>query len=166
MVRVGGRSGRFGREPRTEGRDGDFGNTGLVRMTRERCQALGSRQGVKGTRRVPAIAIFEMVQDLADDAGFGDERNDAHFAAAVFANQRVGFEHTADQVGPSSAKGFALSDVELVVVVCGSFLSGMFSTSSGVVTVVQDRMLVGLGNVNEHANEEVERVEELGFSVF
>jgi hypothetical protein len=37
-----------------------------------------------------------MVQDLADDAGLGDERNDAHFAAAVFANQRVGFEHTSD----------------------------------------------------------------------
>ena len=33
-----------------------------------------------------------MVQDLADDAGLGDERNDAHFAAAVFANQRVGLE--------------------------------------------------------------------------
>jgi len=96
-----------------------------------------------------------MVQDLADDAGLGDERNDAHFAAAVFANQRVGFEHTADQVGPSSAKGFALSHVELVIVVCGSFLSGMFSTSSGVVAVVQDRMLFRLGNVDEHAGEEV-----------
>jgi hypothetical protein len=37
-----------------------------------------------------------MIQDLSDDVGFGDERNDAHFAAAVFANQRVGFEHTSD----------------------------------------------------------------------
>ncbi len=42
--------------------------------------------------------------------------NDAHFAAAFFAIQRVGFEHTADQVGPSSAKGFTLGGVELVVV--------------------------------------------------
>ena len=33
-----------------------------------------------------------MIQDLSDDVGFGDERNDAHFAAAVFANQRVGLE--------------------------------------------------------------------------
>ncbi len=67
-----------------------------------------------------------MVQDLPDHAGLGDERHDAHFAAAVFANQRVGFRHTADQVGPSSAKGCALSDVELVGVVCGSFLLECF----------------------------------------
>ena len=107
-----------------------------------------------------------MVQDLPDHAGLGDERHDAHFAAAVFANQRVGFEHTADQVGPSSAKGCALSDVELVGVVCGLFLSGIFSTSSCVVAVVQDRMLARLGNVDEHAGEEFERVEEGGFSVF
>ena len=106
-----------------------------------------------------------MVQDLADDAGLGDERNDALFAAAVFANQRVGFEHTADQVGPSSAKSFPLGGVELVVVSCGSFLSGMFCSSSGVVAVVQDGMLVGLGNVDEHPGEELERVEELGFSI-
>ena len=57
--------------------------------------------------------IFEMVQDLPDDAGLGDERNDAHLAAAFLANQRVGFEHTADQVGPSSAKHFTLGGVEL-----------------------------------------------------
>ncbi len=107
-----------------------------------------------------------MVQDLPDNTGLGDERHDAHFAAAVFANQRVGFEYTADQIGPSSAKGFTLGGVELVVVGCGSFLSGMFSCSSGVVAVVQDRMLLRLGNVDEHACEEVERVEELGFSVF
>ncbi len=81
-----------------------------------------------------------------NDAGLGDESNDAHFAAAVFANQRVGFEHTADQVGPSSAKGSALGGVELVVVGCRSFFSGMFSCSSGVVALVQDGMLVGLGN--------------------
>ncbi len=107
-----------------------------------------------------------MVQDLADDAGLGDERNDAHFAAAGFTNQRVGFEHTADQIGPSSAKGFALGGGEHVVVSCGSFLSGMFCSSSGVVTVVQDRMLFRLGNVDEDPGEEFERVEELGFSIF
>lgn len=106
-----------------------------------------------------------MVQDLADDAGLGDERNDAHFAAAVFANQRVGFEHTADEVGPSSAKGFALCGVELVVAGCESFFSGMFC-SSGVVAVVQDGMLIGLGNVDEHSGEELERVEEPGLSIF
>jgi hypothetical protein len=107
-----------------------------------------------------------MIQDLSDDVGFGDERNDAHFAAAVFANQRVGFEHTADQVGPSSAKGFTPCGVELVDVGCGSFFSGMFSCSSGVVAVVQDGMLIGLWNVDEHPGEELERVEELGLSVF
>ncbi len=64
-------------------RDGDFGNTGLVRMTPEWCQALGLRQGVRRNRRVPAIAVLEMVQDLADDAGLGDERDDTHSAAAV-----------------------------------------------------------------------------------
>ncbi len=135
-------------------------------MTPEWHQALVRRQGVRRNRRVLVITVLEMVQVLADDAGLGDERNDAHFAATIFANQRVGFEHTADQVGPSSAKGFTLGGVELVVVGCGSFLSGMLSSSSGVVAVVQDLMLVGLGNVNEHANEEIERVEELGFSVF
>ncbi len=84
-----------------------------------------------------------------------------------FANQRVGFEHPTDQVGPSSAKVTTLVGVELVVVVgCGSFFSGMFSCSSGVVAVVQDRMLARLGNVDEDPGEEVERVEELGFSVF
>ncbi len=126
-------------------RDGNFGNTDLVRMTPEWCQALGPRQGVRRNRRVPAIAVLEMVQDLPDDAGLGDERNDAHFAAAFFANQRVGFEHTADQAGPSSAKGFTLGGVELVVVGCGSFLSGVFSSSSGVVAIVQDGMLVKAG---------------------
>ena len=103
------------------------------------------------------MTVLEMVQDLADDAGLGDERNDAHCAAAFFANQRGGFEHPADQVGPSSTKGFTLGGVELVVVGCGSFLSGMFSSSSGVVAVVQDGMLVGLGNVDEHPGEELER---------
>ena len=70
---------------------------------------------------VLVVMILEMVQDLPDDAGLGDERNDAHFAAAVFANQRVGLEHTVDQVGPSSTKGSALGGVELVVVGCMSF---------------------------------------------
>jgi len=112
------------------------------------------------------MAICEMVQDLADDAGLGDERNDAHFAAAVFANQRVGFEHTTEQVGPSSAKGFTLCGVELAVVGCGAILSGLLSSSSGIVPVVEDRMLMGLRDVDEHPGEEVERVEELGLSVF
>ena len=103
------------------------------------------------------MTVLEMVQDLADDAGLGDERNDAHCAAAFFANQRVGFEHPADQVGPSSTKGFTLGGVERVVVGCGSFLSGMLSSSSGVVAVVQDGMLVGLGDVDEHPGEELER---------
>ena len=85
-----------------------------------------------------------MVQNLEDEAGLGDERNDAHLAAAVLANQRVGLEHPADQVGPSSPKRFALCFVELVVVVCGSFVAGMFSSSSGIVPVVQDGMLIGL----------------------
>ncbi len=42
----------------------------------------------------------------------------------------------------------------------------MLSSSSSVVTVVQDGMLVGLGNVDEHSGEELKRVEELGFSIF
>ncbi len=91
---------------------GCFGRTGLIRMTPEWRQALVPRQGVRRNRRVLVITVLEMVQDLADDAGLGDERNDAHCAAAFFANQRVGFEHTADQVGPSSAKGFTLGGVE------------------------------------------------------
>ncbi len=152
-------------------KDCDFGNTGLARSAPEWRQALGPlrRKGVRRNRRVLVITIFKMVQDLPYDAGLGDERNDAHFAAAVFANQRVGFEHTADQVGPSSPKSFTLGGVELFVVVGGSFFSGVFSCSPGVVAVVQDRMLVGLRYVDEHAGEEVERVilnGELGFSVF
>jgi hypothetical protein len=87
-------------------------------------------------RRGPAIAIFEMVQDLADDAGLDDERNDAHFAAAVFANQRVGLEHPADKTCPSSAKSFALPGVELPVVVCGSVFSCTLVFSPGIVSVV------------------------------
>ena len=43
--------------------DGDFGNTGLVRMARAWGQALGPRQRVRRNRRVPAIAVLEMVQD-------------------------------------------------------------------------------------------------------
>ncbi len=122
-MRVGGRSIRWGSEPRIERRDGDFGNTGLVRLAPEWRQALGPRGGVRRTRRVSSIAFSEMIQDLPDHAGIGDERHDAHFAAAVFANQRVRFEYTADQISPSSAKGFTLGGVELVVVGCGSFLS-------------------------------------------
>ena len=34
--------------------------------------------------------IFEMVQDLADDAGLGDERNDVHLAAALVHNSDRG----------------------------------------------------------------------------
>ena len=136
-------------------------------MTAEWREALVLRQGVRRNRRVPAIAFFEMVQDLPDHGGLGNEGNHAHFAATVFANQRVGFEHTADQIGPSSAKRFTLGGVELAVVVgWGSILSGMFSCSSGVVSVVQDGMLLGLGNVDEHPGEEDEWVEELGFSIF
>ncbi len=145
---------------------GCFGRTGLIRMTPEWRQPLCLRQGVRRNRRVLVIAIFEMVQDLSDDARLGDERDDAHSAAAVFANQRVGFEHTADQVSPSSAKAFTLGGVELVVAGSGSFLSGVFSSSSGVVAVVKDRMLVRLGNVDEHPGEELKRVEELGSSIF
>ena len=149
-------------------KDCDFGNTGLDRWAPEWRQALGPRGGVRRTRRISSIAFSEMVQDLAYNTGLGDERNDAHFAAAVFTNQRVGFEHTADQVGPSSAKVTRLVGAELVVAVgCGSFLSGMLCCcSSGVVSVVQNRMLFRLGNVDEHAGEEVEGVEEPGFSVF
>ena len=74
--------------------------------------------------------------------------------------------NTADPVGPSSAKGFALCGVELVGAGCGSFFSAMFFCASGVVAVVQDGMLMGLGNVDEHPGEELEGVEELGLSVF
>ena len=100
MVRVGGRSVGLDGNVGQSVKNGDFGNTSLVRMTFARHQALSSRQGVRGNRRVPTITVFEMVQDLADDAGLGDKRDDAHIAAAVFTNQRVGFEHTADQIGP------------------------------------------------------------------
>ena len=89
-----------------------------------------------------------MVQDLSDDAGLGDERDDAHCAAAVFANQRVG-----GSSWPSVGEGFYAWEASS-------------SLSSGVVAVVQDGMLVGLGNVDEHPGEEFERVEELGFSIF
>ena len=81
-------------------------------MTPEWRQPLGPRQ-----RGVPAIAVLEMIQDLPDDAGLGDERDDAQVAAAVFANQRVGFEHTANQVGPSPAKGFTLGGVRSMLAV-------------------------------------------------
>jgi hypothetical protein len=49
-----------------------------------------------------------------DQLGLGNERDDAHFPAAVFANQRIGFEHTADQVGPSSAEGFTVGGAGVV----------------------------------------------------
>ena len=88
-----------------------------------------------------------------------------HFPAAVFANQRIGFEHTADQVGPSSAEGFTVGGAG-VVSARGWLLSRIFSPSSGILAIIQDRMLVGLGDVDEHAGEEVERIEELGFCVF
>ncbi len=94
----------------------------------------------------------------------GDEGEDVD-AVAALRTGRVGLEHPTDQGGPSSSKGFTLGGVELVVVGCGSFLSGVFSSSSGVVAVVQDGMLVGLGNVDEHSGEELKRVEELGFSI-
>ena len=145
---------------------GWFGRTGLIRMTPEWREPLFPRQGLRRKRRVLVITIFEMVQDLADDAGLGDERNEAHFPAAVCANQRVGFEHTAYQVGPSSPKGFAVDFVERVVVGCGSMLWDVFSSSSGVVPIVEDRMLLGLRDVDEHPGDELERVEELGFSIF
>ena len=132
---------------------GWVGRAGLIRMTPEWRQALGPRQGVRRNRRVPVIAVLEMVQELADDVRLGDERNDAHVAAAVFANQWVGFEYTADKVGPSSPKGFALGGVELVVVHVGWFLLVVFSCSPSVVAVVQDGMLVRLGNVDEHAGD-------------
>jgi hypothetical protein len=106
-----------------------------------------------------------MVQDLTDDAGLVDEGNDAHFPPAVFANQRIGFEHTTDKIGRSFPQGFPLGGVG-VVGGGGWSASRIFSSSSGVVPVVQDRVLVRLGDVDEHAGEELERVEELGFSRF
>jgi len=60
------------------------------------------------------MTVLEMVQDLADDAGLGDERNDAHcaaaffanHAAAFFANQRVGFETPGGSSWPIVGEGF------------------------------------------------------------
>ena len=94
---------------------------------------------------------------------YRDDRECA-FSRRIFCKSTGGFEHTADQIGPSSAKSFTLGSVELVVG-CRWFLSGIFSTSSSVVAVVQDRMLARLGNVDEHPDKELERVEKLGFSV-
>ena len=65
-------------------KDCDFGNTGLDRSAAECRQALGPRGGVRRARRVSSIAFSEMVQDPPDHTGLGDERHDAHFAAAVF----------------------------------------------------------------------------------
>lgn len=48
------------------------------------------------------MAVLEMVQDLADHAGVGDERNDAHHAAALFANQRVGLDKRLPEQGPQT----------------------------------------------------------------
>src|SRR3990172_9499401 len=74
-----------------------FGRAFGVRWAGGWCQASGAPE-VWRFRRVAAISIsvLEVIQDPADDAGLGDEGNDAHFSAAFFANQRIGFEYTSD----------------------------------------------------------------------
>ena len=68
-----------------------FGRAGGVRWTGGMVPSVRRARGVAVRevwrfRRVAAISIsvLEVIQDPADDAGLGDEGNDAHFAAAVF----------------------------------------------------------------------------------
>ncbi len=100
------------------------------------CQASGAREGER-LGRVPAraLSILEMVQDPTDHAGL-NEGDDAHPATAVFANQRVGFEHTTDKISPLFAEGFPLGGMG-VLDARGWSVSRIFSSSSGVVPVVQ-----------------------------
>ena len=75
------------------------------------------------------------------------------------------FQHTTDKIGPSFPKGFPVGGIG-VGGARGLLVSRISSSSPGVHPVVQDRMLVRLGDVDEHAGEELQRVEELGLFVF
>jgi hypothetical protein len=55
--------------------------------------------------------LFQVIKNPADGVGLGEERNDAHFATAVSANQRVGFENSLDQTCPSFPESGSLLGV-------------------------------------------------------
>ena len=57
--------------------------------------------------------VFAVAQDFSDGGGFETTRI---LPPQFFAHQWVDFEHTAEQVGPSSAKGFTLVEA------CADFL--------------------------------------------
>jgi len=58
---------------------------------------------------------MEMVENLSNDLGPGDERNDPKFRAAL-TEERVGFENSLNQICPSSSESGALARGELRLV--------------------------------------------------
>lgn len=110
--------------------------------------------------------VLEMVQDASDDGRVDNEGEELHFFPASRTGQRVDLVDPVDKLGPSfaqsaSLRGNFLGAFGLVYggVVASDFLG---TDAVGVSTVESDEMFVGLGDVDEHAGQELERIDELG----
>jgi len=108
-----------------------------------------------------------MVEDLADDFGVEDQGENFHPGPAPGAIQRVDLVDTVDKLGPPFAQRTA--GCRLVgFTVCpgpGGVIRPKDRTNPvGVNAVETDQVFLGLGDVDEDAGQELERVDE-GFIV-
>ena len=108
----------------------------------------------------------EMVQDASDDGGVDNEGKELHFFPASRTGQRVDLVDTVNELGPSFAQSASLrgSILDALGLVYGGLVGsdGLGTDAVGVSTVESDEMFVGLGDVDEHAGQELERIDELG----
>jgi hypothetical protein len=114
-----------------------------------------SRGAGRSSWSAPGI---EMVEDLSDDGGVGDEREDSHRSAALVTGQGVDLVDTVDELGPTLAQsasgrrgGLGAGYGSLVIPVRGAH-------PVGVNAVEMNQVFIGLRDVNQYSSQELERV--------
>jgi len=143
--------------------EGAEGRRGIVEGT-------GSIVSVRRRRSSFAIGVaIEMVENLAHDAGLGDESDDAE-GASTRTEEWVELENSSNQIGPAAPQRLLSSRAQgrlvLLWLVIGvrSLLGGLRNLASspndvGVVAVVKEQMSPGLRDLRDDACQELESVD-------